>query len=281
MNRRTAFAAIGSAALAACDVRRTVAHAFGRGEGCVDVRLPSTAGVRVVLGVMMSEHVAAPLRYALAIPEGSKRVDTVAYLLPGRGGSADGALNEAGMAAALAEHLRGGGFPFAIASIYAGESYFHRRTNGEDRFAAATFDLPLTVRHALGSELRCEAIMGQSMGGYGALLVAETYPHRYRAVAVAGPAIFPSYDDEQRSVGDAFDSPSDFAAHDVIAHAAALRHVPVHVAVGKRDPFLPGVRQFARALPSAQIDVRDGCHDDGFWRASAPALIAFVGHALG
>ena len=62
--------------------------------------------------------------------------------------------------------------------------------------------------------------MGQSMGGYGALLAAERDPARYRAVAVAGPAIFPSYDDERRSVGDAFDSPADFARYDVLAHAA-------------------------------------------------------------
>jgi len=273
--------AIASTALAGCDVRRTVARALGHGNTCVDVTLPSTAGVRVIRGILLSEHVSVPMRYAVAIPEGLKQLDVVAYLLPGRGGTAEGALDDAGMSAALADHLRRGGAPLAIAAIDAGESYFHHRASGEDRFAAATVDLPLAVGHALGSEPRREAIMGQSMGGFGALLAAETYPSRYRAVAVAGPAIFPSYDDERRSVGDAFDSAADYAAHDVVAHAAVLRRVPVYVSVGRRDPFLPGVRQFARALPSAQIDVRDGCHDDGFWRASAPALIAFVGRALG
>jgi pimeloyl-ACP methyl ester carboxylesterase len=51
-----------------------------------------------------------------------------------------------------------------------------------------------------------------SMGGYGALLAAEREPARYRAVAVAGPAIFPSYADERGSVGDAFTAAAPFVS---------------------------------------------------------------------
>ena len=65
--------------------------------------------------------------------------------------------------------------------------------------------------------------------------------------------------------------------HDVVAHAAALRHVPVSVTTGAADPFLPGVRAFGRAAPTAQVRVvPHGCHDDGFWRATAAGLVAFV-----
>ena len=277
MNRRAVVAGLGAAAFAGCDVRRATARVVERARGCVDLALPAARGVAVEAGVLADAGSTAKVGFALAMPEGA-RVDRVAYLLPGRGGKAADALG--GMAAFLAEHLRGGGVPFAIAAMDAGESYFHRRTNGEDRFAVATVALPRLVMHRLGAAPRAEAIMGQSMGGYGALLAAETFPTRYRAVAVAGPAIFPSYDDENRSVGDAFDSAGDYAAHDVTAHAARLRGVPVHVSVGRRDPFLPGVRRFGQALPSAQIQVRDGCHDSGFWRASAPDLIAFVARAF-
>jgi pimeloyl-ACP methyl ester carboxylesterase len=140
-----------------------------------------------------------------------------------------------------------------------------------------TTELPTIVREVLGRAPAREAIMGESMGGYGALLAAERQPRRFRAVAVAGPAIFPSYDDERRSVGDAFDSAADFARHDVIAHATALRGQPVAIAIGERDPFLPGARMFARACPTARLRVQAGCHDDGFWRASAASLLAFVG----
>jgi pimeloyl-ACP methyl ester carboxylesterase len=118
------------------------------------------------------------------------------------------------------------------------------------------------------------------MGGYGALLAAERNPKRYRAVAVAGPAIFPSFADERASVGDAFDDAEDFARNDVIAHAAALRGVPVLVRAGASDPFVPGVRAFARAAAQADVRVEPGCHDDGFWRTAAPDMIRFVGRRL-
>jgi pimeloyl-ACP methyl ester carboxylesterase len=170
----------------------------------------------------------------------------------------------------LAEYLRHGGRRFALAIVDAGESYFHPRASGEDRLAMATAELPRVVRRVLGRAPAREAIVGQSMGGYGALLAAEREPRRFAAVAVAGPAIFPSYEDERRSVGDAYDSAADYERYDVIAGAHALRG----------DPFLPGVRMFARACPTARVAVRDGCHDDGFWRASAASLLAFTGARL-
>jgi alpha-beta hydrolase superfamily lysophospholipase len=180
----------------------------------------------------------------------------------------------------LAEYLRRGGRPFALAAIDAGESYFHPRTSGEDRLALATVEFPRIVRDVLGVPHLREALMGQSMGGYGALLAAEREPMRYRAVAVAGPAIFPSYEDEHRSVGDAFDSAADFARYDVLAHAGSLRGRPVRIWCGRRDPFLPGVRAFARACPTANVRIGPGCHDDGFWRVSAAPLLQFIGAHL-
>jgi pimeloyl-ACP methyl ester carboxylesterase len=210
------------------------------------------------------------------LPENVSRLDAVAYVLPGRGGDANSVV-DLGFDGFLAAHVRSGGKPFALAIVDAGESYFHSRTSGEDRLAVVTVEFPRVVRAALGVPTLREAIMGQSMGGYGALLAAEREPQRYRAVAVAAPAIFLSYADENRSVGDAFDSPADFARHDVLARAARLHGRPVHVSCGARDPFLPGVRMFARACPTADVVVAPGCHDAGFWRASAAALIAFVG----
>jgi pimeloyl-ACP methyl ester carboxylesterase len=227
-------------------------------------------------GTFRSAHVTGAVRYALIVPENVPRLDAVAYVLPGRGGDANSVV-DLGFDGFLAAHIRSGGTPFALAIVDAGESYFHLRASGEDRLTLATVEFPGVVRAALGVPALREAIMGQSMGGYGALLAAERQPQRYRAVAVAGPAIFPSFEDENRSVGDAFDSAADFARHDVLAHAARLRGRPVHVSCGARDPFLPGVRMFARACPTANVVVAAGCHDDGFWRASAAALIAFVG----
>jgi pimeloyl-ACP methyl ester carboxylesterase len=267
------LASFGVTMLSGCGVARSVVE---RVRGCVDTAPPSSSGVRVVeQSVFITAHVDGPVGYAVIVPEGGKRPDAVVYLLPGRGGRASDLIG-LGFAGFLAEHLRGGGRPFALAIMDAGESYFHPRASGEDRLAVATVEFPRIVRQVLGVATLREAIMGQSMGGYGALLAAEREPRRFRAVAACGPAIFPSYDDEHRSVGDAFDSASDYARYDVTAHAHALRSTPVHIAVGTRDPFLPGVRRFARACPTAQLVVTPGCHDDGFWRTSAPAAFAFL-----
>ena len=279
VTRRAVLAAAGSIVLSACDMRRAVVRALERGHGCVDVGVPSAAGVHVVRGSFASRHVAARVRWAIVLPVGAPAPERVAYVLPGRGSSAEAAL-ALGLDGFLAAYLRAGGKPFSLAILDAGESYFHPRASGEDRLAVATVEFPLIVRAALGVPSLREAIAGQSMGGYGALLAAEREPHRYRAVAVAGPAIFPSYDDEHRSVGDAFDDAADFARYDVLAHAGALRGRAVLVKCGARDPFLPGVRRFARACPTADVRIEAGCHDEGFWRASAPAMLRFIGAQL-
>jgi pimeloyl-ACP methyl ester carboxylesterase len=284
MRRRAVLGGLASCSLApfalsGCEaVRARLTRVAEHGHGCVDVAIPDAAGVRVERATFASAHVRGPVGYALVVPDGAKP-DAFAYVLPGRGSTADAA-GVLRFDAFLADYIRHGGRPFGLAIVDAGESYFHPRASGEDRLAMVTEEFPRVLRAAIGGPVKREAIMGQSMGGYGALLAAERSPRRYRAVAVAGPAIFPSYADESRSVGDAFDSAADYARYDVVANASALRGRPVMIAVGRRDPFLPGVRMFAKALPSAQVVEQPGCHDDGFWRASASSLLAFVGRHL-
>jgi pimeloyl-ACP methyl ester carboxylesterase len=277
VRRAAVLQGLGTLALTACGPIRERVRVMA--HGCVDAPVPSMSGVRVRHGTIPTRHVAAPVRYAVLVPEGTRRLDAVAYLLPGRSIDAEGEI-AIGLGGFFADYLRGGGKPFALAIMDSGESYYHPRAASEDRLAVATVDFPLVVRKLLGATELREALLGESMGGYGALLAAEREPQRYRAVAVAGPAIFPSYQDERASVGDAFDSAADFARYDVIAHASALRGRPVRIWCGEHDPFVPGVRAFARACPTADVHVQAGCHDDGFWRASAPALLAFVGSHL-
>jgi pimeloyl-ACP methyl ester carboxylesterase len=125
------------------------------------------------------------------------------------------------------------------------------------------------------------ALVGWSMGGYGALLAAEEHPSRFAAVAAASPAIFRSYDEMGAGPGDAFDSAADFAAHDVIAGAARLHGVPVRVDCGSGDPFYDNDRAFVAALPTPpEGSWFRGCHNGDSWRLVAPAQIAFLGQAF-
>ena len=279
MKRSALLTGLSCSVLAGCGAKRSIVRLAEAAHGCVDVDVPASGSVLILRGVVPTRHVSVPVRFVLVMPFSAQTIDAVAYVLPGRGSSAADAL-ALGLDGFLAAYIREGGRPFALALLDAGESYFHPRASGEDRLAVATVDLPRVVRKALGVPEVREALMGQSMGGYGALLAAEREPQRFRAVAVAGPAIFPSYEDERRSVGDAFDSAADYARYDVTAYARALRGRPVRIRCGRRDPFLPGVRAFARACPSADVRVAAGCHDEGFWRASAASLLSFVGMHL-
>ncbi|HEY6233951.1 MAG TPA: alpha/beta hydrolase-fold protein [Candidatus Elarobacter sp.] len=270
------FAALaGAGALGGCGTARVLRD---RVRGCGDAAIPPDDGeIIMVRGDLPTKRTGASIRYALATPADvdPHHIAAVAYVLPGRGATAEGVLVGLGFRGFLAALSRAKAAPMILATIDAGESYFHARTSGEDRLAAVTVDLAKFVRELAGRPVR-EALIGQSMGGYGALLAAEREPARYRAVAVAGPALFPSYADERASVGDAFDDRADFARNDVIGHASRLRGVPVMVRCGDQDPFAPAVRAFATRCPSADVRIVRGCHTDGFWRATATELLKFT-----
>ncbi|MEP6798810.1 MAG: alpha/beta hydrolase-fold protein, partial [Lapillicoccus sp.] len=73
--------------------------------------------------------------------------------------------------------------PYAVVSVDGGGSYWHRRRDGEDAGAmVATELLPRLTDHGLDPSRL--ALMGWSMGGYGALLLAATLLRgKVRAVA--------------------------------------------------------------------------------------------------
>jgi pimeloyl-ACP methyl ester carboxylesterase len=281
MNRGQLLASAAALALSGCDQMRAVC-ASAR-NGCLRyVGLPSTNGITVAYRTFESQHVSAPhqVAYGVAYPSDvdPKTIERVAYALPGRTGSAKDMLGT--FAAFFAQIPQNAQRRWMLVSLDAGESYFHARARGEDRMALVTDEVPKMLARDFGVHPRREALLGVSMGGYGALLAAEVYRPRYCCVAVAGPAIFPSFADERSSVGDAFDDASDFAAHDVIGGAARLAHIPVLVRAGSKDPFVPGVRAFAARVPNADVQINAGCHDEMFWRSSAPAMIAFTAHNL-
>ena len=264
--------------LAGCAIVRDRVRVLAK--GCVDVPAARPEGIAFYARSLQSRYVRGTVTFDVAIADDvdPHTIDRVIYVLPGRGASARDVFAGLNFGGAFSAAIRRHRFlrRSVLVAVDAGETYFHPRASGENRLALVTEELPNAVAQFVGARPRRQALIGMSMGGYGALLAAEREPARYRAVAVAGPAIFPSYQDERGSVGDAFDSAADFARYDVIAHAAALRGRPVRIRCGVNDPFVPGVRAFAQACPSADVLVEKGCHDDGFWRASAPALLEFV-----
>ena len=194
--------------------------------------------------------------------------------LHGRNGHADDVRSLAGP---LQRYVDGGGTPFAVAGVDGGaHSYYHRRADGTDAQRMVLGELlPVLAR----KQVRVDrfAVGGISMGGYGALLLAETLgPARVLACAVDAPAIFA---DRHSYSSGSFDSGADFTAHDVVAHSDRLRGIPLRVVCGLSDPFLPGVKRLLAKVPAEHYFGRGG-HSGSFWNPTHPAQLAFVGPHL-
>jgi enterochelin esterase-like enzyme len=243
-------------------------------------QVPSGPTGPVAEGTFTSRAMARDVSWAVAYPPGSRPGTRMRFLLVlhGRGNTHRDVLGTHHLGAFLAATVRAGTAPFALVAVDGGNhSYWHRRSSGEDPQAMIIEEL-LPLLAGRGFQTARFAVGGWSMGGYGALLLAEKLgSSRVAACAVDSPALWLHPGD---SAPGAFDDRADFESHDVIAHSARLDRIPVRVACGTSDPFVPGVRAFLSAVPTAQHDLSPGGHDLAFWQHAAPAQLAFVGKHL-
>ena len=244
--------------------------------------LPGGSGVTARDYTLHSRYVEDPVGYSIAWPPGTRNGDPlpVCFALPGRGGGPP--MGFADHAARLVE--RGASPPYAVVGVDGGISYWHDRASGEDRLSMLLRELvPLCARRfRLGGGGRRRAVIGWSMGGYGALLAAETEPGLFAAVVAVSPAVWTSYDAMMLGPQDAFDNAADFAEHDVIGHADRLAGVNLLIDCGLSDPFYGYVTHLEAALPeSPSGGYSPGGHDQDYWQRVAPAEAKFIGRALG
>lgn len=199
-------------------------------------------------------------------------------MLHGYGFNHANALSGLTPAQALALKVNGAPLPpMALVTVDGGGGYWNPHP-GDNPQAMLTDELiPMCRRKGLGAGPRKIAAMGISMGGYGALLLAEKYPRLFAAVAAISPAVWTSYGQARSANAGAYASAAAFADADVVTHAAALRGRPVRVASGYADPFYPGVQALAREVPAgAVVSFGPGCHDDSFFAAQQPPSLAFL-----
>jgi pimeloyl-ACP methyl ester carboxylesterase len=177
-----------------------------------------------------------------------------------------------------AHALAGNGIaPFALATFDGGNLYWNPHP-GDDPMAMIVDEiLPLCRDRGLGRRPGTIAALGVSMGGFGALLLAEKHPGLLSSAAAISPAVWTSYAQAAAVDTSAFASAADFTRDDLVTHADALSHLPIRIASGSDDPFHPGVVALARRLgPKANVVLTSGCHDGEFTTSQQHQTLRFL-----
>lgn len=182
----------------------------------------------------------------------------------------------------LADAVAAGVPPFAAVAVDGGSGYWHPRADGTDTMALLLDDvLPrLSAKGYAAGPTDPFAVVGWSMGGYGALLLGETVgAPRCAAAGAMSPAIWRRYEDTRPG---AFDDAADFARHDVVAGAGRLAGIAVRLDCALGDAFLPAVRHLVAAMdPPPRGGFEPGSHNRRFWRRQFPKHLTLAGRALG
>jgi len=252
--------------------------------GAADLSYSQALGPTVA-GALHSSARGRDVGYTIGYPPGHRPGDELPLVvaLHGYGGNHLTALANLTPASAMA--LRGTDGrplpPVALVSVDGGNGYWNPHP-GDDPMAMLVDELiPLCQRRGLGRPPHRIGVVGISMGGYGALLLAEMHPALVSAVAAISPAIWTSYAQARAANAGAYASAAAFAANDAVTHAHSLSGVPVRVAAGYGDPFYPGVQALAAALPHGAVVVfAKGCHDDSFFASQELASLEFLAQHL-
>ena len=165
-----------------------------------------------------------------------------------------------GLGRFLTDAVRRGAPPFVLAGADGGRLSW-QPSGGDDPQRLIHEEVPAWCRQR-GFDTRRVAAWGWSMGGYGALLLAEAFPRTLRAVAAFSPAVRP--------------------ADDVTRSARLLRGTPIGLWCGKQDGLYDNVRALEATLPEPARAGRfaDGRHDFGYWSRCIPDAFGFAGRSL-
>jgi len=164
-------------------------------------------------------------------------------------------------------HALGSSAPDVLLANGGNHSYWHDRTDGPWGSYVLHEAIPEALARS-GADPRRVAIGGISMGGFGALDLARSAPHRFCAVGGHSAALWFRGADTPEG---AFDDGADFARNDVIefARGHSPYHVPVWLDVGAEDPFRAADTALAGELrgDGARVifHVWPGVHGTSYW----------------
>jgi enterochelin esterase-like enzyme len=219
----------------------------------------------------------AQTSWAIARPPGVTQHLPPVIALHGRNGNATGVM-DMGVQDALAQAVKVGWPPFAVISVDGGTNdYWHRRANGADSGAMVINEL-LPLLADKGIDTSRVALLGWSMGGYGALrLGAILGPARTAAICAVSPALWTSHSDVEAG---AFDGPGDWARNNVFG-LPVLSQIPIRVDCGDNDRFRAGTERFTASLKHRPAGgFYEGGHNVAFWKSLMAADLTWLASLL-
>ncbi|GAB3247905.1 alpha/beta hydrolase-fold protein [Kineosporia babensis] len=201
----------------------------------------------------------------------------VILVLHGRGDDAHSVFDSLGMHQFLAAHVEAGGKPAGVVSVDGGEAYWHPRANDDDPLSMLSDELLPRVAE-LGFNTANLGVMGYSMGGFGALLLARESSHQrfvpIKAAAASSPALFAQA--SATSAG-SFDDAADFQRWGALSDKPDVKNIPLSVSCGVDDPFSTETERYREACdPTPAGSIGNGAHNHGYWRAQVPAQLRFL-----
>jgi dienelactone hydrolase len=153
-----------------------------------------------------------------------------------------------------------GNAPFVLAGAD-GDLLGWEPSGSDDPQAMVVDEMPRWLADR-GYDADRRVVWGWSLGGYGSLRLAESYPEYARAVAAFSPALHQ---------GDR-----------AFADAAALADLPLAIWCGTEDMFYDADRAFVAALPDKpeKVTYAPGAHTRFFWNDHTLEAFAFLARHL-
>ena len=227
-----------------------------------DPYIPDAAEGVITLETVSSTARGADVSLFTAVPAGygaGAGLPVVVVLHGATGRPTD--YQEFGLGRFLTAAVEAGAPPFVLAGADGGTLRWEPQPDGDDPQRMVRDELPQWLSDR-GFDASRRAVWGWSMGGYGALRLAETAPRWAQATAAFSPAV---------TVGDA-----------VFADVDKLARQPLGVWCGTDDGLYDDVRALVDALPVEPEagSFSAGGHTRVYWNAQTMAAFAFLGQAL-
>ena len=259
LSRRSFLVGVGAGAAAVAAGGLTLNRRGGGGEAPGPVPDAPVGDERVER--RRSEARGTEVDFYTAVPAGHGDGKGLPVCLVLHGASATAAdFDDFGFGRFLTDAVQRGATPFVLAGATGGVLRWEPSGNDDPRAMVHT-EIPAWCKER-GFDTGRLALWGWSMGGYGVLRMAESFPGFARAVAAFSPAC---------SRGDA-----------VFQEVGKLKGTPAGLWCGLQDSLISTVKALEQALPEPKAAgaYADGRHTRRYWNRCTPAAFDFLAAEL-